>query len=91
MTSHDRVPGMRPVQRPSLIFYIGSQEIGRELVLHLLYAVFIGFAKEKPDHAVGKNPINECIDDFSEFKLAAKLVKKNFHMLILDCKNGGAS
>lgn len=83
MTSHDRVPGMGQVQGPSPVFYIRAQEIGRKLVLHLFNALFVGLTKEKPDHAIGKNPIDECIDDLSEFKLAAELIEKTVHRLTL--------
>ena len=66
---------MRSFQGAPPVLNICAQEFGRELVFHLLYAVFVGFAKEKPDHPVGKNPLDECVDDFSEFKLAAQLVE----------------
>ena len=83
VTSHNRVLAMRLVQRPSCVFCAGAKETGRELVLHLFDALLIGFAEEKPDHSIGKDPFDERIDDFPESKLSAEPVKMTFHRLSL--------
>lgn len=75
LATHDRVFGMRLVERPAGIFHVGAEKFRHQLIFHFLDARPVGVAKKETDHAVGEDPIDESIDDRSKLFFAAQALK----------------
>lgn len=75
MAAHDRMFGMDLVERQALILDVCAQETCAQLIFHFFDALFSCVAKEKPDHTVLKNTIDEIVDNFSQYGFAAQLLK----------------
>lgn len=74
VTAHDRMLGVCQVERASLVLDRRAEKLCGVLVLHLFDPVSVGGAKEKTDHGIRENSIDERIDDLTEFFLPAQLV-----------------
>jgi len=73
LTAHDGMLAMGLGQRTALILDVGTKKTGRELKLHLLDTIAIGIAKEKADHEIVKNTIDERLNNLMQ-TLFAELV-----------------
>ena len=76
MAAHDRMIRVDFAERPAGILDIGAEAFGRKLIFQFLDARAISVAKEKADHAIGKHPIDEAIDDRFSLRLAAEVLEK---------------
>jgi hypothetical protein len=75
----DVVPLVRRRQWLPLVNNRASQVIRSELVLHLPNPARVRAAKEISNHRVGKNTIDEVVDDQAHVKLAACVFEKVEH------------
>lgn len=75
MTAHDRMVCVHAAERASLIFYFGAKKFGGQLILELFNSLPVRVAKEKADHTIRKNTIDESIDDVAQSAFAAKTLK----------------
>ena len=64
----------------AVIFHIGAEEIGRQLIFHILDRASIGVAKEKADHPIIEHSVNKCINDRSQLGFASELLEKSLVM-----------
>ena len=76
MPAHDRVICVGFAKGLAAVLDFRAEKIGGKLVFHFLDARAVGVAKEKPDHPIVENPIDERINNRPQTALAAKLVKK---------------
>ena len=75
MPAHDRMIGVRFAERPAPILHIGAEKTGGELILEFLDPATVSVSKEKSYRPIFENPIDECVDDRPQARLAAKLIE----------------
>src|SRR5215204_4202144 len=71
VAAHDRELTVHLIQGSTTILDFTAEKICRQLVLHFLNASLVGAAKEKPNHAVGKDPVDESIDNCAQLRFTA--------------------
>ena len=76
MPAHNRMIRVHFAQRPTSVFNIGAEKVCSMLIFKLLHAATVGVAKEKTDHTILEDAINEGIDDRAQSALAAEFFKK---------------
>ena len=75
VTAHDWMIDMHFAERLAGIFDVGAEKFRGQLIFHLFQARAVGVTKEKSDHAIGKHPIDEAIDDLPQFDFTAEAVE----------------
>lgn len=66
---------MNSPEWPPLIGDVRAEETGGKLILQFLNPTPVGVAKEKADHTIGEDTIDERIDDASQASFAAYFLK----------------
>jgi hypothetical protein len=75
MSAHNRMPRMDLVERSPLIRDIGAEKTGGQLKFKFFDTAPVGVAKEKSDHAIIEDAIDEMVDNLPQSALATQLVK----------------
>ena len=75
MAAHDRMIGVRFAKRPAPILHIGAKKTGGELIFEFFDPAPVGVTKEESDHPIFEDPIDECVDNRPQARLAAKLIE----------------
>ena len=76
MPAHNRMIRVHFAQRPTSVFNIGAEKVCSMLIFILLHAATVGVAKEKTDHAVFENSVDERVDDRAQARLATEFFKQ---------------
>jgi hypothetical protein len=76
LATHDRVGAVRLAERPARVFDAGAQVLGCVLVFLLLDALTARIAKEKPDHDIVEDAIDETVDDAPQRGLTAEVFEQ---------------
>ena len=77
VAAHNRMLGMDLVEGPAQVFDSRAKKGRGVLIFHFFDAAAIGVTKKKADHAIGKNAVDETIDDRAQFGFAAQPREKS--------------
>ena len=75
--AHNRVVSVNSAERSAVIFNVGAEKVGDELILQFFDAPPVGMAKKKSDHAILEDSIDKRVDDRAKPARAAELIEKS--------------
>jgi hypothetical protein len=78
MAAHNGMLRMSFIERTAPVFNVRAEKFCSQLVFQLFDPGFIGVPKEKPNHSIRKDAIDEIVDDGSELVFSAQRLKQIF-------------
>jgi hypothetical protein len=76
MAAHNRMFGVRPIERLACVLHVRAEKLRGVLILHLFDPSTVGIAEKKADHPIVEHSVDECVDNRPQPRFATEFFEQ---------------